>query len=272
MPIFSDRHGYEQPEPPITVREGDPRALRQFVWSLALNAGADAVELAELVLDTVSYTHYDPERALIAMAQDALLQCPWYQIYDAAERIYGYFGLRKSVGEQVHSFMPALRESRADRFQRDLNAFMRQAGIGWQMIQGKVEVRGPEAVEAAVHGAADTLLQSGRNTAANELRETLRDLSRRPTPDLTGAVQHAGAALECVARDVTGDPKKTLGDILKAHPGMFPRPLDEGAATFWGFVSNYGRHVREGHVATIEDTLFVVGIAASLSGFIATRK
>jgi hypothetical protein len=272
MPIFSDRHGYEQPEPPITVREGDPGALRQFVWSITLKAGANPAELAELVLDTVSYVHYDPERVLVAMAQDALLQCPWYQIYDVAERIYAYFELRKSAAEQVYGFMPALRETRADRFQRDLNAFMRRAGIGWQMIQGKVEVRGPEALEAAVHRAADTLQQSGRNTAENELREALRDMSRRPTPDLTGAVQHAGAALECVARDVTGDPKKTLGDILKARPGLFPRPLDEGAAKFWGFVSNYGRHVREGRVPTIEETLFVVGIAASLSGFIATRK
>jgi hypothetical protein len=62
-----------------------------------------------------------------------------------------------------------------------------------------------------VHRATDTLLQSGRNTAENELREVFRDLARRRTPDLTGAVQHAGAALECVARDVTGDPKAGSG-------------------------------------------------------------
>jgi AbiJ N-terminal domain 4 len=258
MPIFSDRYGFQPPEPPITMREGDPGPLREFIWSLALKAGANPVDLAQLVLDTVYYPHYDASRSLIGMAQDALLQCPWHQVYDVAEQIYGDLARFGRSGE--------------DRFQRDLNTFLRQAGIGWQMVLGSVNVRGPETFEATVHHAADALKASGRLTSESELREASRDLSRRPNPDITGAVQHAGAALECVARDVTGDPKKTFGEILKAYPDLFPRPLDDAATKLWGFVSNYGRHVREGHAPTVEEALLILGIAASLSGFIAARK
>ena len=46
------------------------------------------------------------------------------------------------------------------------------------------------------------------------------DLSKRPESDLTGALQHALAALERVARDVTG---RSQGDILGANPGKEAR-------------------------------------------------
>ena len=48
-----------------------------------------------------------------------------------------------------------------------------------------------------------------------KIHEALQDLSRRPQPDLTGALQHALAALECLARDVTGENKPTLGQLMR---------------------------------------------------------
>ena len=71
--------------------------------------------------------------------------------------------------------------------------------------------------------AASTLEASKRPTAAGHLHEALQDLSRRPEPDLPGAAYHAMGALECVARDLTDDPKSTLGEILKRHPGLLPK-------------------------------------------------
>jgi len=46
-----------------------------------------------------------------------------------------------------------------------------------------------------------TVLETAKlETAKTEIREALNDLSRRPTPDITGAIQHSLACLECVAR------------------------------------------------------------------------
>lgn len=71
-----------------------------------------------------------------------------------------------------------------------------------------------------------TEVNAGHNTAANELHEAINDMSRRPQPDPTGAIQHSIASLECVARDVSGS-KETLGKWLQKNRDAFPRPLGE---------------------------------------------
>jgi hypothetical protein len=50
----------------------------------------------------------------------------------------------------------------------------------------------------------------------NEIHKALENLSKRPVPDLTGAVQHAMAALECVANDVCGENGETLGKVVRS--------------------------------------------------------
>lgn len=80
---------------------------------------------------------------------------------------------------------------------------------------------------------------------------------------MTGAIQHALAAVECVARDVTGDPKATLGEILKRHPGLVPPPLDDLLKKAWGFTSEQGRHLKEGRLPGFEEAELLVGIAGA---------
>ena len=112
-------------------------------------------------------------------------------------------------------------------------------------------------------------VHTGRATAAAEIREALRDISRRPEPDRTGAIHHAMAALECTARDITGKPKKNFGDLI---PDLgLPQPLDEALHKLWGFASQYGRHVKEGAKAQDDEAELVVSIAAAVSTFLATR-
>jgi len=112
---------------------------------------------------------------------------------------------------------------------------------------------------------------SGRPTAAQEIHQTLQDLSRRPDPDITGAVQHGMAALECVAREATGDPKPTLGEILKRNPDLLPKPLDQSIEKAWGYASEMGRHVREGRTPSVEEAELVVGLCASVSDYLVKK-
>jgi hypothetical protein len=107
--------------------------------------------------------------------------------------------------------------------------------------------------------------------AREELAEALKDLSRRPTPDLTGALQHAMAALECTAREATSDRNSTLGEILKKRPGLVPRPLDDAVKRLWGYASETARHVREDRTPERAEAELAVGVAASVCTYLSAK-
>jgi hypothetical protein len=153
-----------------------------------------------------------------------------------------------------------------------MNECFYEEGIGWQLRDGQIEIRGSEAFEAPVRGAISALEASGRTTASQELHEALKDLSRRPESDATGAIQHAMAALECVVRDCTGNPKATLGELMRRNPGLLPKPLDDAIEKIWGYASETGRHLREGRVPDLEQAELVVGLAASLANYFGNRS
>jgi len=115
------------------------------------------------------------------------------------------------------------------------------------------------------------LAEAGLQTAHSELSDALSALSRRPSPDLSGAVFHSLAALECTARDVSNDSKSTLGEIVKRHPDMFPKPLDEAVTKAWGFASEEARHAREGRDLEFADAQATVGLAATLCSYLLAK-
>ena len=115
---------------------------------------------------------------------------------------------------ESQKYSPAQDSVRPQYFTDELNKYFLKKGIGWQLVEGEVTVRGEKAFEETLTGATNALTESGRPTAAKEISQALHDLSRRPESDLTGALQHALAAVECVMREVTGDQKATLGSLL----------------------------------------------------------
>jgi len=51
--------------------------------------------------------------------------------------------------------------------------------------------------------------------------------------------------MEAVARDITGDRRATLGDILKKHGGaLLPSPLPNAFEKIWGYANNCATHRR----------------------------
>jgi len=160
-------------------------------------------------------------------AEGLVYGCEWFHFYDFIEKLYEGISKRRSNEDQETA------TDRGKRLETALNEFFVDEGIGWQLIEGEIVTRGTEIFESNVHGASKALESAGRLTARDEIHEALMDLSRRPEADLTGAVQHAMAALECVARNVCGDEKATLGEIVKRHPGVIPKPLDESVAKAW---------------------------------------
>jgi hypothetical protein len=81
--------------------------------------------------------------------------------------------------------------------------------------------RGDTAFEWAVGIAEAELKAGGRPMAAERISSAIRNLSIRPKPDLSGAMSHATAAMECVLHDITND-AMTLGEYIKKHSDLFP--------------------------------------------------
>lgn len=261
MPSFSARHGLDLPDAEITIRHDAPDWLRHIVLAVAYEAGMQPSGIRTILCDQLMETpdgnNWSEFPNVDGEVHGLIEKAPWFFVYDLIETIHGRLA-------RTYAHDP----SRVATFVEKINRAFRKKGVGWQLVDGQIQVRGPEIFEHSLHTAMHLAAATSRDVARRELQEALRDLSRRPEPELTGAIQHAMAALECVARDVTGEPNLTLGEWLRRNPQTFPAPLGTAVEKLWGYASEYGRHVREGRPPNFEEVEMVVGIAGALTVYL----
>ena len=255
---FSVRHGIA-PEPKPSVEEA-PDGLRYFLleyfegkYRIYVSQAAEILEnfLRQPGLKARFYNPHDP--TAWTRFYEYLTGFEWWQVYDLIEAIF--------AGESS-------RDNRIE-FVRKVNNVLEEENCCWRMnYSGEIVYEGSESFEAAVNTATSVLAAAGRNTAKDEIQKAIQDLSKRPHPDLTGAVQHAMAALECVATDVCGATGETLGEVIKRHPDKFPRPLGDAISKLYGFASERGRHITEGGEPELKEVELIVGIAATVATYL----
>jgi hypothetical protein len=245
----------------ISVRSDAPYEFRGVLVDLAYECGMRPNSMRTLVCrilrkrsDSNNWSEFpNVDREVRCLVDD----CDWYYVYDIAEAI-----------AQEMEDTPSFYEP--ERFSTELNAYLITNGIGWKLVGTLIETREPESLESTIAAALKGLKEKAP-TAQNELTEALRDLSRRPEPDITGAIQHAMASLECLSRQLTGGPKGTLGEILKRSPDLIPPPLDQAIRKLWGFASEYARHIREGREPRFEEAQLLVGVCASVTIYLTDK-
>jgi hypothetical protein len=253
---FSERHGFAPQAAEITVRHEAPSDLRVLVVDFAYRAGLDSEALRGIVCHVLMTRATKPNAD--GEVRELLDGSAWFEVYDIIEAIFD--ALWRGEGS-----------ARYETFAEDVNTYLVRKGVGWQLRDGRIEVRGPEVFEEVVRPTADRLDSAGLTTASAEIHEALRDLGRRPESDVTGAIQHAMAAVECVARQASGDPKATLGQILSRYPDLVPRPLDVALEKAWGYASEIGRHLREGRVPSYDEAELVVLTSAAIATYLARK-
>jgi hypothetical protein len=264
---FSVRQGYVIPDSqaPITIREEAPPEIRRMVLDIMSQVGWDYDDLFNIAAGIGKRSWESPEPRQSGTSSRVLLDrvmsaWEWYLVYDFIEHVYGAMEAWQVQGD----------ERPEPDFEKRLNDYFRHAGVGWQLQDGKIASRGSEAFETAIHRALPALKETGLQTAEREIHEALTDLSRRPQADLTGAIQHAMAALECVARTASGG-SDTLGALIKRHPGIIPKPLDAAVEKAWGYASERARHIQEGKEPMREEAELIVGIAATVATYLARK-
>lgn len=257
---FSDRHGYRGAEPDISIREDAPDFLRFQVASIAGKCDLRPSEIRSIVcnvlLEVPDSRNWSEYPNIWDEVLGLLQHCDWYKVYDVAEAIW------RSLDR---------RPDQQTRFGSELNRVFREKGIGWELKHPDgIVFRGGQTFKVATEEAVATFAKSGRYTAAGEIREALKDISRRPEPDRTGAIQHSMAALECVARDLSNAPNMNLGQLINGL-ALTP-PLGEALHKLWGYASQNGRHVQEGRDASPAEAELVVSVACSIAVFLLNRS
>ncbi len=256
---FSRRQGlYSLKEKEITVREDAPEGLRGFIRMAFYDLNKYPSDLRAI---TTRVFKIPPDRNnwseypnIDYEVGQHINNCEWYLVYDIIEVI-----------------IQKLTSKESEIFSNEINEYFITNGIGWKIVNGQIETRGDEVFETAVKTVVSVLVTAKLQTAKTEIREALNDLSRRPTPDITGAIQHSLACLECVTREYTGDAKSTLGDLMKKFTGVIPTPLDQAVTKIWGFTSEQGRHLREGQAPEYLEAELVVEVTSAIATYLGKK-
>lgn len=268
-PIFSQRYGLTPSDAPITIRNEAPEWLRSCIidaaYRTSLRPSILRSTLCGLLLEPPDINNWSEYPNIDREVRGLLAGAEWFHVYDFIEDIYD----KLNSPDGCAGF--GMLQKEMEQFTNTINNAFHRKGVGWQLVEGRIEIRGEESFESSVRAAIKVTEETGRDVACRELHEALSDLSKRPLPDITGAIQHAMAALECAGRDISGNPKATLGGLIKEYPNMFPPPLGQVVEKLWGFTSEKGRHLREGGAPNFEEAELVVGLVGTLVTYLVKK-
>lgn len=256
---FTDRMGIEIPESTITIRNDAPDAFRNHLFLLMTKYEKSLKKIRSYVCyitkETEDPNNWGENDFMKQEIQNIINNCPWYRVYDIIEEFY-----------------KNLRNGNKTEFEKDINDYFVEKGIGWKLANGIIQIRGEKAFEQKITEAVDVLGEAKYKTSHNEICEALKDMSKKPKPDITGAVQHSVAALECLCREICKDPSTTLGKLIKNHPNIVPSPLNYAIEKIWGFASEQGRHLKENGAPKYEEAELIVHLCASLCVYLTKKE
>ena len=254
--IFSKRLNISIGNKGIIIRYGVTDDMRSYVYLLMKNQGIGLKHIRDIVCRSIKRApdpnQYTENDYMDYEIREYFMSCHWFRIYDIIE-----------------NFAKELPKEKRSSFESEINDYFCENGIGWKLIDGILLLRGDDAFEYAVE-SAKIVLGEEVQTSKSEIDKAIQCLSIRENPDLTGAVQHSMAALECLSRYATGC-KLTLGKLLDKYPTLFPAPLNSVADQLFGYASNNGRHLLEGKEPAFNETQLIVHISAALCTYLGKK-
>lgn len=255
--LFSKRMGINILAQQIKIRYEAPLELRNYL--LLLMEQYFGLKIIRKIVCFATKESPDPNNwneneFMRSEVQSVIESCHWSRVYDIVELFYQNLDLNCQKS-----------------FSQEVNDYFSEKGIGWKLENGKITIRCEDSFETVLKEVEIELDEKELSTSCNEIKEAIKDLSRRPKAEITGAIQHSIAALECVCRVVSGDKKDTLGTLISKHPNIVPSPLNEAIKKIWGFSSEQGRHLREGCEPSFEEAELMVHLSASLCTYLSKK-
>ncbi len=227
MPIrsFSERRGYKPVSEVIQHNSMSPE-LRNSLWNVLSASFLLSFTKTRFSMDSYCYNgkrvskfaeylwveyfkrpldYFPITRELTVQELLTYFQkCKWHEAYDFLEVTINYFRAPRLV-KQVNSVL-----------ERELSGYRFVGGV-FTDITSDQEI---EMLEQAIDNADFPAVSS-------HLKRALALLSDRDNPDYRNSIKESISAVESLAKTITGRPKATLGDALKAleassklHPAL----------------------------------------------------
>jgi len=214
---FSERSGYTEPKlPQLEWMDSD---LRTGLWNVFYEVTVRSTTWTERICRAI-FTNflkkpsdeYGYHRCLKGI-KSVFLNEKWHKVYDLIE-----FAVR------LH---PSIYVSRC-------NSVLERENSAYRIVGNRVVEITSEQEVAEIEAALKIPFDSARG----HLEKALARLSDRENPDYENSIKESISAVESVAKEVTGDSKATLGELVDSidlHPAF-----RGGLKKLYGFTSDAG--------------------------------
>ena len=158
-------------------------------------------------------------------------------------------------------------------FRTDVNLVLEREFAGYRFVGDKlVRITGKQEIQSI----EESLKLGGPFTqVSGHIHRALQSLSDRETPDYPNSIKESILAVEAACRVVSGKPKATLGDALKAVGDESAHPALRGAfEKLYGWTSDAAgiRHAMSGDTSVdFADAQFMVIACSAFTNYLATK-
>jgi len=224
--LFSERHGYTQPELPQRERLDDN--LRTGLWN------AFYINFPDTIDERNDIWNSDPvhQKIFVHFLKNAIDE---YEGNPAEnERYIKAFFLKQEWNKVLDLVDFVIQTDYKKPFVDECNATLAQENSAYKIV-GKLVVEITSEQELA---EIETALQIPFDSARMHLKKALALFSDRENPDYENSIKESILAVESIAKEVTKDSKATLGQLaesLSLHPAF-----QDGLKKLYGFTSDAG--------------------------------
>jgi DNA-binding transcriptional ArsR family regulator len=166
-----------------------------------------------------SFADHNRSSKILRIIREYFFAASWNEIYDFLEFVVATFEKSKS---QLPKF---------------LNRVLEEEMSAFRFIEGKlVEITGEQEREMLEQALEDTRFAA----VSSHLERALALLADRKNPDYRNSIKESISAVEAMARLVSGNPKATLGEALKAleKTGKIHVALKDGFSKLYGYTND----------------------------------
>lgn len=154
---------------------------------------------------------------VISVIRERFFGCEWFEVYDLVEFIY-----------QSYS---------SQQLSKAINTILERELAGFRLIDGLFV----QITDAAEREAIEIALEPGPyNGSQTHLHQALEHIANRERPDYRNSIKESISAVESLAREMSGNPKATLGDALEVleKKGYIHAALKKGFSAIYGYTSD----------------------------------